>query len=73
MRTVLDSVRLPMTDFRESAHSHSTMSDVEDNATAAPEAVEVTESAPAKSGGKMTVEDALQTVLKNAMVCKPRY
>ena len=47
------------------------MSDVEET-TAAPEAVEVTDSAPAKTGGKMTVEDALQQVLKNSMVCLKR-
>ena len=46
------------------------MSDVEDTTANAPEAVEVTESAPAKTGGKMSVEDALQQVLKNSMVRK---
>ncbi|CAD6578169.1 MAG: 40S ribosomal protein S12 [Cyphobasidiales sp. Tagirdzhanova-0007] len=44
------------------------MSDVEDTTANAPEAVEVTESAPAKTGGKMSVEDALQQVLKNSMI-----
>merc|ERR1711881_651702 len=45
----------------------STMSDVEDNTVADAPAVEVTESTPAK-GGKMSIEDALQQVLKNAMI-----
>ena len=47
------------------------MSDVEDNTPQEAPAVEVSD-APAKSG-KMSVEDALKQVLKNAMVSLPRY
>jgi hypothetical protein len=45
------------------------MSDVEDNTPQEAPAVEVSD-APAKSG-KMSVEDALKQVLKNAMVSLP--
>jgi len=42
------------------------MSDVEDN-TAAPETVEVTESAAPAKGGKLTVSEALEKVLRTAL------
>lgn len=50
-------------------HSKSDMSDVEDTPVdVAADEVEVTQEADAPKGGRMSVEDALQKVLKTALV-----